>query len=70
MLVGSIIGVVVMALGLIFGIVLLGPCGGNGCLFAGGMVDSAISNLLSWGMIVLGIGILGASLLMGRRAPR
>ena len=68
MLLGSIIGIGVLALGLIFGFVLLGPCGGNGCGFAGGVVDSTSSNLLSWGIIVLGIVILAASLLLGRRA--
>lgn len=69
MLIGSVIGIGVLALGLIFGFVLLGPCGGNGCAFlAGGLADWTESNLLSWGLIVLGIGILAASLLMGRRA--
>jgi len=68
MLVGSIVGVCVLALGLIFGFVLLGPCGGNGCGFAGGIVDWTFSNTLSWGMIVLGIVILAASLFMRRRA--
>jgi hypothetical protein len=64
--VGSIIGIGVMALSLLFGFVLLGPCGANGCGFiTGGVVDWTDSDLLSWGMMVLGIGILVASLLMG-----
>jgi 1,4-dihydroxy-2-naphthoate octaprenyltransferase len=69
MLVGSIIGIGVLGLGLIFGFVLLGPCGGNGCVFiTGGVVDWTDSGLLSWGLIILGIGILAASLLIGRMA--
>jgi hypothetical protein len=66
--IGFVVGLVLLALGLVFGFVLLGPCGGNGCGFiTGGVLDSIDSNLLSWGMMVLGIGILVASLLMGRR---
>ena len=67
-LVGPITGLGVLALGLIFGFILLGPCGGNGCGFVlGGVADPAESDMLSWGLIVLGIGILAASLLLRRR---
>jgi len=70
----SIIGLGLLALGLVFGFVFLGPCfsqsngGGEVCLFGGTTVNSADSFLLSWGLIILGVGILGVSLLVGRRA--
>jgi len=72
--VGFIIGLGLLGLGLVFGFVFLGPCfsqsngGGEACLFAGTTVDSAESFLLVWGLVILGVGILVVSLLVGRRA--
>jgi len=69
-----VVGVGFVALGLIFGFYILGPCwtqpdgGGEVCgLWTVGVVNSAGSFLLSWGLMILGIGILALSIVIGRR---
>jgi hypothetical protein len=66
---GYVIGVGLLALGFFFGFFALGPCDAQNCLLwpSNVLVDLTVGFSLSWGLVILGIGILTASLLMGRR---
>jgi hypothetical protein len=66
---GYIFGAGLLALGFFFGFVALGPCDAQNCLLwrSNVLVDLSVSYLLSWGLVILGIAILTASLLVRRR---